>query len=202
MNEKVNLWNNHNNHSEEKEKIQKIKNDEFNKKAQNIKGSIVELTAQIENLRKNRRKEVEYILENLRRYELFVKNTHISEKDLEEYKKYFYGNLMWKDNGTLNFGDYSEIAKIVNAQKTTKDFLKIYYYILDSYIENEILPDPNSKSKQLVLKHFYGYKLPMNEKTKTIDEMIEFLNYSSFQSFYRLKNRLLEELVPYFFGIS
>ena len=42
----------------------------------------------------------------------------------------------------------------------------------------------------------------MNEKTKTIDEMIEFLNYSSFQSFYRLKNRLLEELVPYFFGIS
>ena len=202
MNEQVNLWNNHNNHSEEKEKIQKIKNDEFNKKAQNIKGSIVELTAQIENLRKNRRKEVEYILENLRRYELFVKNTHISEKDLEEYKKYFYGNLMWKDNGTLNFGDYSEIAKIVNAQKTTKDFLKIYYYILDSYIENEILPDPNLKSKQLVLKHFYGYKLPMNEKTKTIDEMIEFLNYSSFQSFYRLKNRLLEELVPYFFGIS
>ena len=199
MNEQVNLWNDH---SEEKEKIQEIENNEFNKKAQNIKGSIVELTAQIENLRKNRRKEVEYILENLRRYELFVKNTHISEKDLEEYKKYFYGNLMWKDNGTLNFGDYSEIAKIVNAQKTTKDFLKIYYYILDSYIENEILPDPNSKSKQLVLKHFYGYKLPMNEKTKTIDEMIEFLNYSSFQSFYRLKNRLLEELVPYFFGIS
>lgn len=63
--------------------------DEFNKKAQNIKGSIVELTAQIENLRKNRRKEVEYILENLRRYELFVKNTHISEKDLEEYKNIF-----------------------------------------------------------------------------------------------------------------
>ena len=57
MNEQVNLWNNHNNHSEEKEKIQKIENDEFNKKAQNIKGSIVELTAQIENLRKNRRKE-------------------------------------------------------------------------------------------------------------------------------------------------
>ncbi len=199
MNEQVNLWNDH---SEEKEKIQKIENDEFNKKAQNIKGSIVELTAQIENLRKNRRKEVEYILENLRRYELFVKNTHISEKDLEEYKKYFYGNLMWKDNGTLNFGDYSEIAKIVNAQKTTKDFLKIYYYILDSYIENEILPDPNSKSKQLVLKYFYGYKLPMNEKTKTIDEMIEFLNYSSFTTFYRLKNKLLEELVPYFFGIS
>ncbi len=27
-----------------------------------------------------------------------------------------------KDNGTLNFGDYSEIAKIVNAQKTTKIF--------------------------------------------------------------------------------
>ena len=199
MNEQVNLWNDH---SEEKEKIQKIENDEFNKKAQNIKGSIVELTAQIENLRKNRRKEVEYILENLRRYELFVKNTHISEKDLEEYKKYFYGNLMWKDNGTLNFGDYSEIAKIVNTQKTTKDFLKIYYYILDSYIENEILPDSNSKSKQLVLKYFYGYKLPMNEKTKTIDEMIEFLNYSSFTTFYRLKNKLLEELVPYFFGIS
>ena len=199
MNEQVNLWNDH---SEEKEKIQKIENDEFNKKAQNIKGSIVELTAQIENIRKNRRKEVEYILENLRRYELFVKNTHISEKDLEEYKKYFYGNLMWKDNGTLNFGDYSEIAKIVNAQKTTKDFLKIYYYILDSYIENEILPDPNSKSKQLVLKYFYVYKLPMNEKTKTIDEMIEFLNYSSFTTFYRLKNKLLEELVPYFFGIS
>lgn len=199
MNEQVNLWNNH---SEEKEKIQKIENDEFNKKAQNIKGSIVELTAQIENLRKNRRKEVEYILENLRRYELFVKNTHISEKDLEEYKKYFYGNLMWKDNGTLNFGDYSEIAKIVNAQKTTKDFLKIYYYILDSYIENEILPDPNSKSKLLLLKYFYGYKLPANEKIKTIEEMIIMLNYSSFQSFYRLKNRLLEELVPYFFGIS
>ena len=172
MNEQVNLWNDH---SEEKEKIQEIENNEFNKKAQNIKGSIVELTAQIENIRKNRRKEVEYILENLRRYELFIKNTHISEKNLEEYKKYFYGNLMAKDNGTLNFGDYSEIAKIVNAQKTTKDFLKIYYYILDSYIENEILPDPNSKSKQLVLKYFYGYKLPMNEKTKTIDEMIEFL---------------------------
>lgn len=199
MNEQVNLWNDH---SEEKEKIQRIENNEFNKKAQNIKGSIVELTAQIENLRKNRRKEVEYILENLRRYELFVKNTHISEKDLEEYKKYFYGNLMWKDNGTLNFGDYSEIAKIVNAQKTTKDFLKIYYYILDSYIENEILPDPNSKSKLLLLKYFYGYKLPANEKIKTIEEMIIMLNYSSFQSFYRLKNRLLEELVPYFFGIS
>lgn len=199
MNEQVNLWNNH---SEEKEKIQKIENDEFNKKAQNIKGSIVELTAQIENLRKNRRKEVEYILENLRRYELFIKNTYISEKDLEEYKKYFYGNLMYKDNGTLNFGDYSEIAKIVNAQKTTKDFLNIYYYILESYIENEILPDPNSKSKLLLLKYFYGYKLPANEKIKTIEEMIIMLNYSSFQSFYRLKNRLLEELVPYFFGIS
>ena len=199
MNEQVNLWNNH---SEEKEKIQKIENDEFNKKAQNIKGSIVELTAQIENLRKNRKKEVEYILENLRRYELFIKNTHISEKNLEEYKKYFYGNLMSKDNGTLNFGDYSEIAKIVNAQKTTKDFLNIYYYILESYIENEILPDPNSKSKLLLLKYFYGYKLPANEKIKTIEEMIIMLNYSSFQSFYRLKNRLLEELVPYFFGIS
>ena len=37
MNEQVNLWNDH---SEEKEKIQKIENDEFNKKAQNIKGSI------------------------------------------------------------------------------------------------------------------------------------------------------------------
>lgn len=134
MNEQVNLWNDH---SEEKEKIQEIENNEFNKKAQNIKGSIVELTAQIENIRKNRRKEVEYILENLRRYELFIKNTHISEKNLEEYKKYFYGNLMAKDNGTLNFGDYSEIAKIVNAQKTTKDFLNIYYSILDSYIENE-----------------------------------------------------------------
>ena len=199
MNEQVNLWNDH---SASKEKIQKIENDEFNKKAQNIKGSIVELTAQIENLRKNRRKEVEYILENLRRYELFIKNTYISEKDLEEYKKYFYGNLMYKDNGTLNFGDYSEIAKIVNAQKTTKDFLNIYYYILESYIENEILPDPNSKSKLLLLKYFYGYKLPANEKIKTIDEMIIMLNYSSFQSFYRLKNRLLEELVPYFFGIS
>ena len=56
MNEQVNLWNDHS------------ENDEFNKKAQNIKGSIVELTAQIENIRKNRRKEVEYILENLRRY--------------------------------------------------------------------------------------------------------------------------------------
>ena len=199
MNEQVNLWNDH---SEEKEKIQRIENNEFNKKAQNIKGSIVELTAQIENIRKNRRKEVEYILENLRRYELFIKNTHISEKDLEEYKKYFYGNLMYKDNGTLNFGDYSEIAKIVNAQKTTKDFLNIYYYILESYIENEILPDPNSKSKLLLLKYFYGYKLPANEKIKTIEEMIIMLNYSSFQSFYRLKNRLLEELVPYFFGIS
>ena len=64
MNEQVNLWNDH---SEEKEKIQRIENNEFNKKAQNIKGSIVELTAQIENLRKNRRKEVEYILENLRK---------------------------------------------------------------------------------------------------------------------------------------
>lgn len=199
MNEQVNLWNDH---SEEKEKIQEIENNEFNKKAQNIKGSIVELTAQIENIRKNRRKEVEYILENLRRYELFIKNTHISEKNLEEYKKYFYGNLMYKDNGTLNFGDYSEIAKIVNAQKTTKDFLNIYYYILESYIENEILPDPNSKSKLLLLKYFYGYKLPANEKIKTIEEMIIMLNYSSFQSFYRLKNRLLEELVPYFFGIS
>ena len=191
MNEQVNLWNDH---SEEKEKIQEIENNEFNKKAQNIKGSIVELTAQIENIRKNRRKEVEYILENLRRYELFIKNTHISEKNLEEYKKYFYGNLMAKDNGTLNFGDYSEIAKIVNAQKTTKDFLNIYYSILDSYIENE--------SKRTLLKYFYGYRLPIDEKIKTIEEMIDLLNFSSFHSFYRFKTRVLEELVPYFFGIS
>ena len=199
MNEQVNLWNDH---SEEKEKIQEIENNEFNKKAQNIKGSIVELTAQIENIRKNRRKEVEYILENLRRYELFIKNTHISEKNLEEYKKYFYGNLMAKDNGTLNFGDYSEIAKIVNAQKTTKDFLNIYYSILDSYIENESKRESSVESKRTLLKYFYGYRLPIDEKIKTMEEMIDLLNFSSFHSFYRFKTRVLEELVPYFFGIS
>ena len=115
MNEQVNLWNDH---SEEKEKIQEIENNEFNKKAQNIKGSIVELTAQIENIRKNRIKRL--ILNLL----LDIRKEDINKKSEIEYVRLLAMNdrgrsliKSLKDKHFPIFVNWKDIEKNVLSHK-------------------------------------------------------------------------------------